>query len=155
MQTALGSIFVCDGEIAVTAAGIGVRRGNGVLLHTGVLVAALDGIAPVQLNNHITVALDFNGSATSCAGVNIHAAQGDINGGTGGSVYGDPVARGSAFIALDHGHAAFVRILLCRAVLGMRNIGVIDSHIALADIRLHRKSCQGQGGCQKQRHHTR
>ena len=153
LQAAVGLISIGDGEIAVTAAGIVVRRGNGVLLHTGVIKTALDGIAPVQLDDHVAVALDFNGST---AGFNVHTAECDIGGGTGISIDGDGVGGGRSFTVslFDDG---FCRLLYVFDVIGL--LGDIlpaviggDSDAAVCKVIFLRKGRQGQAANQQQGH---
>ena len=54
LQAAIGSVFISNGEIAEVG-----------LLHTGISAAALYGICPVQLDDHIARARGPDGGAAS------------------------------------------------------------------------------------------
>ena len=95
IQAAGKSGFVGDGEIAFTVTAIL----GGVLLYTGTLTAALDGVFPVQLQGHIAVARDLDSCytqeiinlrfAAGSAHIDVHAVQGDIGGSVVRHIDGD------------------------------------------------------------------
>ena len=99
LQGAGSSVFVCNGQLAVTAIG------GGVLLHTGTFITALEGIFPIQLQGHIAVAGDLYSRftaetrwftcfdsiifATGVFGIDVHAVQGHIGGSAVRHIDGD------------------------------------------------------------------
>ena len=108
-QTVGSFVIAGDGEIAAVA-----------LLYTGVVITALDGVGSIQLDGHVTAALDFHCGFVAVSGdINFHILQRDIHGRTRGSIDGNVVVCGSARIALDHGHAAAVIFCFCAFVCGM------------------------------------
>ena len=154
LQTSGGFVFVGDGELAVAVSGIVARSGGGVLLHTGVAKTTLDSIFPIQLDDHIAVALDFNGSFISTSGVNVHILQGDIGSGTGIRVDGDGVGGGGFIVRLGDDRGVVVFACLTLGDILSVCFG-LDADTAVCKVIFCRKGCQGQAANQQQGHHAR
>ena len=151
----MGFIFVGDGEIAVTAAGIGAPRVTGVLLHTGAVPVALDGIAPVQLDDHIALALDFNGRFMSTSGIDVHAVQSDVGSGVLLRLDGDGVGGGRFAVGLDD-HRGVVRHRGVGAVgHGLPAFRGDHGDAAFGKVIFRRKSGHRQAANKQQGYHTR
>ena len=126
-------------------------------------ITALDGVVSVQLDDHFSlspgldggfaaVSGDVNVHAALFAGVNVHTAQGDIGRAAGIRVDGDGVGGGFGGLGND-GRAVIHRVVgaVGHSLPAFRGI---HGNASLGNVIGSRKSRQGHGGCQQQRHHT-
>ena len=116
--------------------------------------AALDGVISIQFNDHVAIASDFHSSLISAAGVNIHAAQGDVGSGPCICMDGDGVGGGVSAVMLGDHRRRIRHILLLALAYGLPALAGIHSDVAVLQIPGLRQYGNRQAYDQKQRHHT-